>query len=381
MTQPVWPVQCSGSSPASFSGRNGLPALPKMLSTKSRFATRLPGAKKRTSSDFSGVNPATSGQTIGRSSSETKHSAWASCAAVNGRRNSSLRRLQSALEHAAEDRLRHRDLVVRHRQAAFGDVEDALRGAPVAAGIVQHALLHAIRVQDVRGEIIARRRQRQRAGEAGAVEDEGLRRQPRERGVLEVVVEKRLDAVIGRRQVIGQQPAGFALVGEQGFHALEIRVAVESDRRAAEGGEFEIDVAEHGRVSRRAARSRPGAGAAILADFLAAGRQIVALTAGCARRSARRSPGVAKFATGCATRHARCSGGSVSRSRSESAAHRVASITPEPSRWQRGILLAAPTEIWSHRVPPRGCVVSTAVFSPNPRGRAASAVRKKTVPL
>ena len=37
------------ASAASFSTRNGLPPLPKMLSTKSRLLTRLPGAKKRTS--------------------------------------------------------------------------------------------------------------------------------------------------------------------------------------------------------------------------------------------------------------------------------------------------------------------------------------------
>jgi len=30
-----------------FSGKNGSPALPKMLSTKSRFETTPPGAKKK----------------------------------------------------------------------------------------------------------------------------------------------------------------------------------------------------------------------------------------------------------------------------------------------------------------------------------------------
>ena len=71
MTQPVWPVQCSTSSPASFSGRYGSPALPKIDSTKSRLLTRPPGAKKRTSIVLSAQTPGTAGQTTGRSSSET----------------------------------------------------------------------------------------------------------------------------------------------------------------------------------------------------------------------------------------------------------------------------------------------------------------------
>src|SRR5258708_37513462 len=58
-----------------------------MLSTKSRLLTRLPGAKKRISIVFSEVKPGTSGQTIGRSSSDTKHSAGCGCLAVNGKRN------------------------------------------------------------------------------------------------------------------------------------------------------------------------------------------------------------------------------------------------------------------------------------------------------
>jgi len=45
---------------------------PKMLPTKSRLETRLPGAKKRTSMDFSGEYPGTPGVTTGRSRRETK---------------------------------------------------------------------------------------------------------------------------------------------------------------------------------------------------------------------------------------------------------------------------------------------------------------------
>ena len=89
MTQPVWPVQCSVSSAASFSGRLGSPALPKMLSTKSRLQTRPPGTKNRTSMLFSGATPGTSGQTTGRSRRETKHSAGSGSVEVKGNRISS----------------------------------------------------------------------------------------------------------------------------------------------------------------------------------------------------------------------------------------------------------------------------------------------------
>ena len=72
MTQPVWPDHPAVSSLASFSGRNGSPALAKMLSTKSRFETRAPGAKNRTSIVCLRTAPGTPGQTTGRSNTETK---------------------------------------------------------------------------------------------------------------------------------------------------------------------------------------------------------------------------------------------------------------------------------------------------------------------
>ena len=60
--------------------------------------------------------------------------------AVNGRRISSRGGLKREAQHFAEHGLRHADFVVGNRQAAFGDVENALRRAAVALGIVQHAL-------------------------------------------------------------------------------------------------------------------------------------------------------------------------------------------------------------------------------------------------
>src|ERR1700737_3680256 len=155
MTQPVWPVQFSGSKPASFSGRNGLPAFPKMLSTKSRLLTRLPGAKNRISIDLSGVKPGTSGQTIGRKSSETKQPACLLCAEVNGRRNSSGG--GSNAGWSIQPATRFATLTL---SSATGDVEKAFRRPAIVFRVVQHTLLDAIRIDDIRREFVAGWRQR-----------------------------------------------------------------------------------------------------------------------------------------------------------------------------------------------------------------------------
>ena len=81
----MWPVQCSTSSAASFTARLGSPAFPKMVSTKSRLLTKLPGAKKRTSILFSLTIPGTSGHTTGRSNNDTITLAFSSCAEVKGK--------------------------------------------------------------------------------------------------------------------------------------------------------------------------------------------------------------------------------------------------------------------------------------------------------
>src|SRR4051812_24103135 len=84
MTQPLWPVQCSESRAASFSERYGSPALPKILSTKSKLLTRLPGAKKRISIFFSDLYPARPEQTMGGRKSDSHFPACSGCPAENG---------------------------------------------------------------------------------------------------------------------------------------------------------------------------------------------------------------------------------------------------------------------------------------------------------
>jgi hypothetical protein len=55
-----------------------------MLSTKSRFDTTPPGAKKRISIRFSGETPGTAGHTRGRKSSDTIACTGVAQPAVNG---------------------------------------------------------------------------------------------------------------------------------------------------------------------------------------------------------------------------------------------------------------------------------------------------------
>ena len=130
-----------------------------MLSTKSRLLTRLPGTKKRTSMLFCGVKPGTSGQTTGRSSSETKHSAGCAWVAVNGRRINERGGFNARLSILPKTGFRHADLVVGNGQAAFGHVKNALGRAAVAARIVQHTLFDPVGIDDLRSKLVAVHRQ------------------------------------------------------------------------------------------------------------------------------------------------------------------------------------------------------------------------------
>ena len=172
------------------------------------------------------MKPGTSGTTMGRNSSDTKHRASSVCDDVNGSRAKSSGGVIARSQQFRERPLRHRLLVIGNRQAAFRHVKHALGRAPVALGIVQHALLHAIRREDVRRENVLVRRQRQRARHARAVEHERATRQlRREAGLVEIIVEELLDAPIRRAKIIGQQPLRFALMLEQRRHQfLELRI-------------------------------------------------------------------------------------------------------------------------------------------------------------
>ena len=176
ITQPVCPVQCITSSAASFSGRYGSPPLPKIASTKSRLLTRLPGAKKRISMVFCGSR-SVAGQTIGRSSSETNSRTGSLLIGREGQRQQIWRRPERRRQQCGKSLLGNRQLVGRNRQAPFDNVKNSLRGAPVALGIVQDALRHAIGLQIWRSKRVAAKRQRHHTRQPRPVQQERIRRE------------------------------------------------------------------------------------------------------------------------------------------------------------------------------------------------------------
>ena len=80
---------------------------------------------------------------------------------------------------------------------------------------MQHALLDAIGADDVGGEFIAIHRQRQHARHARAVQRQRPHRQLGHRHVLQIIVEKSLDALVRGAKMVGQQPFLFAVLRDQ----------------------------------------------------------------------------------------------------------------------------------------------------------------------
>ena len=116
-------------------------------------------------------------------------------------------------------------------------------GATVAFRIVQNALLDAVGIDDVRRKILAIHRQRQHAGEAGAIQREGAHGQLGRRHVLQIIVEKRLDARVGGAEVLAEEPVLFARPrGHGGGDLKKFLVAFQRHRPAADQGKLDIDV-------------------------------------------------------------------------------------------------------------------------------------------
>ena len=129
-------------------------------------------------------------------------------------------------QQAGEDVARDGDLVIGDRQAALGDVEDAGGGAPVVAGVVQHAAEHLVALDVVGGEAGGVQRQRQGPCQAGMVQDEGRARQPRGGGsALQVGVQEGLDALVGSTGTVGQAAGELALTRQDGGHEA-VRLAL-----------------------------------------------------------------------------------------------------------------------------------------------------------
>ena len=151
-------------------------------------------------------------------------------------------RLQGMLQELGKNGLGHGLLVVGHGQAVLGDVENALRGAAVAQRIVQHALAHAVGSDDVGPEDVAIRRERERAGQTAAIEDEAHRGQARRIGP-EAGIKVVLDALINRAKVIGEQAVLLAAEGDESAGELvKSGLVIERIGRTPEVAQAKIDV-------------------------------------------------------------------------------------------------------------------------------------------
>jgi hypothetical protein len=138
-------------------------------------------------------------------------------------------------------------LVRSNREATFGDVEDAARGAAVAHGIMQDSLWHTIGIQVTRREAGGVGRKRHRACEATAIENKSARGQAGRAAwtIAQVSIDKGLNARIGGAKVITEQAFLFIMIAEQRTRELqEITVSGILRDRLAEGSELEVKVLE-----------------------------------------------------------------------------------------------------------------------------------------
>ncbi len=150
---------------------------------------------------------------------------------------------QREVEHARERGLGHREFIVRHRQAALGDVEHALRSATVAGRIVQHAVVEAKALQERRVHRVAVGGQREFASEPGLIQNKRARGQARCRAdVGQVGVEEMLHAFVHRRELMAQAAGDLPLLREERRgHVVEISVVTTGNRGTAEEAQTEID--------------------------------------------------------------------------------------------------------------------------------------------
>ena len=149
--------------------------------------------------------------------------------------------------------------VVGDGQSTFGDVEDALGGAAIGLGVMQHAVVEAGGGEDGALVLVGGGRQGEGAGEAGAVEDEGGGGQVGDVAVLfEGGVEKVLDALIDRAEVLGEDAVFFAAEGDEVIDEAGKGCGVvgvfgdgggQADGGLAEFAELEVQVGEEARIA------------------------------------------------------------------------------------------------------------------------------------
>ena len=125
-------------------------------------------------------------------------------------------RMEGVVQQPPEDGGWHGLLVVGHRQAERGDMKDALRGAPVAARVVQHALAHAIGRKDVAPVAVGIGWEREQSREADAVEHERGGGHAGDIGLtVELLIDEILDPLVDRAEMARQGAVFFAAEGEE----------------------------------------------------------------------------------------------------------------------------------------------------------------------
>ncbi|MFT3915818.1 MAG: hypothetical protein QM704_17410 [Anaeromyxobacteraceae bacterium] len=157
------------------------------------------------------------------------------------------RRVERGVEERGERAARHLELVGGDGQPAVGDVEDALRGAPVGGRVVEHALLQPEALEVGRGVVVVPGRQGEHAGEPRPVEREGPARQARHAAgqAAEVGVQEGLDPAIDGRERPAEEPILLELAAQERARQLEQRAP--GGRRAgrlADRRELELRVAD-----------------------------------------------------------------------------------------------------------------------------------------
>ena len=174
-TQPVCPVQCRTSSAGIVFRKVRIAAVAEDALHEIQIADQ---AARRDEADLHGLlRIAAGGRTNQRPQQQRDEAARLLLLIRRERqRQQILGRTQRRGPQRRERLLRHRGLVGGNGKPAFGDVKQSLRGAPVAARIVQHALRQAVGIQVRRREGIRRHRQRHDARHAFAVQHEGVRR-------------------------------------------------------------------------------------------------------------------------------------------------------------------------------------------------------------
>ena len=179
---------------------------------------------------------------MGRINNETKHSAG--CGLCVGERQTQIpaRRVEGEIQKLPKSGLGHADLVVGDRQAAFGYVKYPLCRPAVTAWVVQNALLDTIGTEDARDKFIAVHRQREQPRQAGTIQHKRSERQLCDRRILQIIVEKILNPLVGRAKVIGQQPLFFPVLSNQrGDNVAQLRCLAGRHRRKAQQREFDVN--------------------------------------------------------------------------------------------------------------------------------------------